>query len=234
MATDVAPPGPARPQTPEDELAAKLRGFGPIGILAILVVLAGNFLFPPLSALLALGWAQWSRTPWRELGFKRPPSWFGGAALGVALGVTLKLVMKAIVMPLLGADPVNHTYHYLAGNSAALPGMVLMLVVVAGFGEETLFRGYLFERLGRLFGRGAGGTLLTIALTSALFGIEHLSDQGVPGAQQATITGLITASIFARTRSLWMLMWLHTAFDLAAVWIIYSGREIQIAHWFFR
>src|SRR5438045_3499581 len=101
MVTDVAPPGPASPPTPEDELAAKLRGFGPVGILAILVVLAGNLLFAPLSALLALGWAQWSRTPWRELGFKRPRSWLGGAALGVALGVTLKFVMKAIVMPLL-------------------------------------------------------------------------------------------------------------------------------------
>jgi hypothetical protein len=53
-------------------------------------------------------------------------------------------------MPLLGADPVNATYHYLAGNPAALPGMLFSVVIGAGFGEETLFRGYLFERLRKL------------------------------------------------------------------------------------
>ena len=43
--------------------AAELRGFGPIGILAILVILAGNFLFSPLSAILVLAWVGLSRTP---------------------------------------------------------------------------------------------------------------------------------------------------------------------------
>ena len=28
------------------------------------------------------------------------------------------------------------------------------MIVGAGFGEETIFRGYLFERLGKLFGTG--------------------------------------------------------------------------------
>jgi hypothetical protein len=39
------PPRPA-----DDTLAADLRGFGPIGILAILGILAGNLLLPSLSA----------------------------------------------------------------------------------------------------------------------------------------------------------------------------------------
>ena len=36
------------------ELCFELRGFGPIGILSILIVLGGNFLFVPLSAILVL------------------------------------------------------------------------------------------------------------------------------------------------------------------------------------
>ena len=62
--------------------------------------------------------------------------------------------MKVIVVPLLGAPAINPAYHYLAGNRAALPGMVFTMIV-AGFAEETLFRGFLFERLGKLFGTGA-------------------------------------------------------------------------------
>jgi hypothetical protein len=55
--------------------SAELRRFGPIGILAILLILAGNLLFVPLSALLVLLWARLSETPWRDIGFVRPRSW---------------------------------------------------------------------------------------------------------------------------------------------------------------
>ena len=81
----------------------------------------------------------------------RPQSWVATAAIGITFGVAFKFLMKTIVMPLLGADPINHAYHYLAGNRAALPAMLFTVIVGAGFGEETVFRGYMFERLGRLF-----------------------------------------------------------------------------------
>jgi hypothetical protein len=50
--------------------------------------------------------------------------------------------MKALVMPLLGADPINHTYHYLVGNTAALPAF---MILSGGFGEETVDRGFLCD-----------------------------------------------------------------------------------------
>src|SRR5947209_4850406 len=103
------------------DYGAALRGFGPLGIVAIIVILAGNTLFIPLSAILVLVWAHWSRTPWREIGYVRPRNWMGSLAIGVALGVPFKLAMKIIVMPLLGANPINSAYHYLAGNQAAIP-----------------------------------------------------------------------------------------------------------------
>ncbi|HYY56760.1 MAG TPA: CPBP family intramembrane glutamic endopeptidase, partial [Pyrinomonadaceae bacterium] len=127
-----------------DRFAASLRGFGPLGILAILIILAGNSVIVPLSAVLVLVWARWSRTPWREIGFARPRNWIITLAVGLAFGCALKFLMKAIVMPLLGADPINRAYHYLAGNRAAIPAALFAMVVGAGFGEETLFRGYMF------------------------------------------------------------------------------------------
>jgi membrane protease YdiL (CAAX protease family) len=135
---------------PDDRFAAGLRGFGPLGILAMVVIAMGNLLFAPLSALLALAWTWRSHTPWREIGYVRPTSWMRGLLVGVVFGSALKLLMKAVVMPALGADPINQTYHYLAGNAAAIPGILFSVIVGAGFGEETLFRGYLFERLGFL------------------------------------------------------------------------------------
>ena len=102
----------------DDRVAAGLRGFGPLGILAILIILAANLVVAPLSAVLVLVWAWQSRTPWREIGYVRPDSWTGSLATGIAFGIAFKFLMKAIVMPLLGADPINQAYHYLVGNTA--------------------------------------------------------------------------------------------------------------------
>jgi membrane protease YdiL (CAAX protease family) len=105
-----------------------------------------------------------------------------------------------------------------------------MMIVTAGFGEETFFRGYLFERLGKLFGTGPGAKVLTVVITSVAFASLHYFDQGLAGAQQATITGLVFGTIFAFTGRLWTLMCAHTAFDLAALAIIYGGLESSVAH----
>src|SRR5436190_9122004 len=98
----------AEERSEQDRFAADLRGFGPLGLVAIAVILlpgntvrAGSLVLP-VSAMLVLAWRAASRTPWREIGYLRPRSWIGDMVLGVALGVTLKLLLKAVVMPLLG------------------------------------------------------------------------------------------------------------------------------------
>jgi len=217
-----------------DHLAAALRGFGPLGILAILVILAGNFVLPPLSAILVLVWVRWSETPWSEIGYVRPRSWMGAISIGIVFGVAFKLVMKTIVMPLLGAPPINPAYHYLAGNRAALPGILFVMVIVAGFGEETLFRGYMFERLGKLLGSSVVAKTSIVLLTSIVFGLEHYHEQGLPGAEQAIITGLVFGTIYAITRRIPTLMIGHAAFDVTAVAIIYWNVESDVAHFFFK
>ncbi len=218
---------------PDDELAAELRGFGPLGILSILIILAGNGLFVPLSALLVLAWVRLSRTPWRDIGYVRPRSWIGGLAVGIVFGVALKLAMKAVVMPLLGADPVNQAYHFVAGNPAAVPGMLYLIIAGAGFGEETVVRGWMFERLGRLLGRGTAAKAAIVLVTSAIFGAAHYPVQGVAGMQQAAIVGLVFGTIMARTGSIWMLMCAHVAFDLMALALIYWEWETDVARVFF-
>ncbi len=108
-----------------DRFAAALRGFGPAGIAAILVILAGNGLFVPLSAILVLAWAWRSGTPWHEIGYARPARWVRRLVAGIL------------------------------------------------FGEETVFRGYLFERLGKLFGCSLTARVSIVLLTSVWFGAAH-------------------------------------------------------------
>jgi membrane protease YdiL (CAAX protease family) len=228
------PPDTQATLSPGDPVADALRGFGPLGILAIVVILAGNGVFVPLSAVLVLVWAWRSRTPWREIGYVRPASWARTLAAGIALGIAFKFLMKAIVMPLLGADPVNQAFHYLAGNRAALPGILYAVVLGAGFGEETVFRGYLFERFGKLLGHGVWAKTLIVLITAGWFGIEHWPLQGLAGVQQATIFGLVFGTIFAVTGRIWMLMVAHAAFDVTAVAMIYWNVETAVARLIFK
>jgi len=215
-------------------LARSLRGFGPLWLLSFLLIVLGQGLIPGLGGALVLLWASVSRTPWSELGVGRPRSWAVTVVGGIAVGATLKLAMKALVMPLLGADPVNHAYNYLAGNRAAIPGFLFTIIVGAGFSEEMTFRGYLFERLGRLLGKTTPAKVAIVALTSLLFGAAHYSGQGVPGMEQATVVGVVFGALFAASGRLPLVMVTHVAFDLTAYALIYWGLETRVAHWFFR
>jgi len=223
-----------RSRAPSSGLADQLRGFGPLGLLALLVILAGNLLIVPLSAVLVLIWAGLSQTPWRALGFTSPKSWAGILAIGIPFGVALKFGMKAIVMPLFGAPAINAHYHYLVGNAGALPWALYAVIVGAGFGEETVFRGFFFERLRSLLGASRMALAATVLLTSALFALAHYHDQGVPGVEQAAVTGVIFGAVYGITGQLWLPMVVHAAFDVTAVALIYWNWESAVAHTLFR
>lgn len=226
-------PGSVTTEPTEARLAARLRGFGPLGILAILIILGGNFVITPLSAILVLIWVKISGTPWREIGYVRPRSWFKAIVFGILFGVALKFTMKAVVMPLFGAPPINQAYQFVTGNSAVIPYLIYTMIVTAGFGEETFYRGWMFERLGKLFGRSAAAKVIIVLITAGLFAAMHYPDQRLPGVEQAFVTGVVFGSIFAITERIFLLMIAHAAFDLTALWMIYYGLETRIAHLIF-
>ncbi len=222
-----------------DSFAAELRGFGPLGILAILIILftgnvfAGNMIALPIGAFLVLVWVRLSHTPWHEIGYARPKNWITTVIGSIVFGIAFKFLMKALVMPLFDADPINHTYHFLAGNKAMLPAATWAMLA-AGFGEETVFRGYLFERLSKLFGTGVRKKVLIVLITSILFGLAHYYNQGITGVEQAIITGLVFGTIFAVTRKIWFVILAHASFDLTALAIIYWNLETNVARLIFK
>jgi len=222
----------------EDRFAAALRGFGPVSIISMLIIfLTGNVFIGqvvlPVGGFLVLLWVLWSHTPWRDIGYIMPQNWFSTLAIGLMTGIIFKLIMKALVMPLFITDPINHAYHHLVGNRAMLPAAIWTMIVV-GFAEETVFRGYMFERFGKLFGPGVWAKTSIVLLTSLLFGWSHYKDQGFAGVVQATMVGLVFGSVFAITGRIWVLIISHAAFDLMALFIIYLNLESAVAHFIFK
>lgn len=220
-------PGRGTADPADDRVATALRGFGPIGIVFIIAVLLVG---PLLGASLVLVWAWRTKTPWRELGFVRPRSWVLTIVGGIVAGVALKLLMKAVVMPLLGAPPINPAYSYLNGNAAALPATFANVIITAGIGEEILWRGFFFERLRKLLGTTGRAKTVTVLITSTLFGLAHYVSQHWMGVEQAFIVGLMFGTYFVLARKIIPLMIAHAAFDVFAVLIVYYGWEERVAH----
>jgi membrane protease YdiL (CAAX protease family) len=76
-------------------------------------------------------------------------------------------------------------------------------------------------------------TSVTVLVTSALFGAAHLGEQGLAGAEQAAIVGLVVGTLVASTGQIWLPIVLHATFDVTAVAIIYWDLETRVSSWFF-
>jgi membrane protease YdiL (CAAX protease family) len=73
-----------------------------------------------------------------------------------------------------------------------------------------------------------------VLLNADVFGAVHYSDQGLPGVEQAVITGFVFGTIFAVTRRIWLVICAHAGFDLTALAIIYWNLVSDVAHLFFK
>ena len=136
----------------------------------------------------------------------RPRSWVGTLAVGIVVGAAFKLLMKAIVMPLLDA-PRSIRYHW-RETQRHYHGCYV-IIFAAGFGEETVFRGWMFERLANFSTQRVGQDTDCV---DHLFGLawNTILSRG-SRRPAATIVGLVFGTIFSITGRLPMLIIAHAA-----------------------
>jgi len=150
-----------------------------------------------------------------------------GLAVGTAAGLSL---FGFIYLALWSLGAV--TFQGYAGLSGI--GRALMMAIASAVGEEILFRGYAFERLGKLLGTSVAAKAFIVVVTAAWFGWAHYLSQGLSGVELAATVGAVWAAIFATTGRIFLLMAAHTAFDLTAYAMIYWNLETHVAHLIFK
>jgi membrane protease YdiL (CAAX protease family) len=211
-------------------LAAALRAMRPFGAIVAFLVFATVLLGPPLTALLVFVWVWLSRTPLSDIGFIRPKSWLAMLAVGVLSGIALKLAMKGVVLPYLGAPATAPILQELRGNFTGFLAQVPQMIILAGFAEEIVFRGFLINRLRTLMGSSFTSSALIVLITAGIFGPAHYVTQGYFGMVQGTIVGVIFATAYVLNgQRLWSLIIAHATFDVLAIWLIYAGLEERVA-----
>lgn len=169
-----------------------------------------------MALLIRRSWpAQWSRAELPGFGFTQPVNklCFPGA---IVLGFVALLLGGAITHLLAGHHPVHQDVAVMAGKVS--PDMrillALLVVCVAPFVEELVFRGVLLSGLASRM--RIGWAMLVSAI---VFGCVHLPDfkfawYPVPAL---ILLGLVLAWLRVRTRSLWPSIMLHAANNFFAV-----------------
>ena len=152
--------------------------------------------------------------PWRSLGASFDKRWLRDLIIGSVVGFTT--LALAVWIAIVGRG-LSFSLNRIA-PAAVLRSMIGsgMLLVVAAFAEEAMFRGYALQTLSR-----AKLAWLGVLLTLVLFGIAHVTNPNVvPGFTFANtcLAGLWFAVAYLRTRSLWLPLGLHWAWNWALGW----------------
>lgn len=96
--------------------------------------------------------------------------------------------------------------------------------ILAAFGEELCFRGFLLQRLARVLGGSQTAWIVALLVSSAFFGWGH-TEQGAAGWVQEGLSGLLLGVLFlACQRNLAVPIIAHGISNTLAFVLIYLGR----------
>jgi membrane protease YdiL (CAAX protease family) len=137
----------------------------------------------------------------------RDPHALGRLGLGLILGLLVFSIAVAIAA-MLGVYKVSGE-----GDTSGLLAALIASAIFPAVSEELLFRGILFRWIEEF-----GGSWLALLVTSALFGCAHLLNphaSPIAALGIAFEAGLMLGAAYMLTRSLWLPMGLHAAWNFA-------------------
>jgi membrane protease YdiL (CAAX protease family) len=186
--------------------------------------------FSKIPYLLVIGWIslRLRRLRWRDIGLRLYRGWARTLTLGVLFGALMETLELFVTQPLL----LRWLHHFpdlsdlndMVGNSKLLFIYIALAWVLAAFGEEMVWRGYLMNRVADLFRNAPVAWILSLVVTSVAFGFGHF-DQGMTGWIENTINGLLLGGLYLYFgRSLAVPIVAHGVTDTIDLIIIYLGK----------
>lgn len=194
-------------------------------VVAVIVVLLDLF----IPTLVILGMIVISLLIRREkitvLGFKKPKSWPILIAIAFISVVFLQLFDVGVVMPILNrltGTTIDYSgFSDLQGNLQRLLFLLVLGWTLAALGEEIVYRGYLQKLMGDLFGKNMLGVVLTIAISSLMFGMAHLA-QGLIGVIVTTIDAVFFSLLKRKfDNNLWATILAHGFYNSIGFVVFY-------------
>jgi membrane protease YdiL (CAAX protease family) len=203
-------------------------------VVFVMIVILDAVEFLPITQtiyLIPLIWLslKLQKDNFKSIGFKvgRIPLW-KSVAIGLILGIILELFAVYVTTPLLGqftgAEPDLTDFRGIEGNLKLLILYILLSWIIAAFGEEICFRGFLMDRFAKLFGNSRSAWILSLFVSSIIFGLGH-TEQGLTGWLQEGLSGLFLGIMFlAAGKNLTIPIVSHGVSNTLAFVLIYLGK----------
>lgn len=135
-----------------------------------------------------------------------------GFALAVVIGAAMTAQARGLdTAPAEKIEQAMKTVHgiKITPNTKCELSLFMLMSLTAGVWEELVYRGFLIWFLVPLVGLAGA-----VVISALIFGVGHLY-QGITGLVTTTIIGLAFAALYLFTASLWWLMVVHAAMDVA-------------------
>src|SRR6266478_1634025 len=185
--------------------------------------------FSKTPFLFVLGWIslRLRGQRWKDVGFTIAPNWpvllFVGLLVGLGMEALELFVTQPALTKVLGKGPDLSQLNSLIGNANKLVVALVLFWVVAAFGEELVYRGYLMNRIAGVLGGSNRAWIVSFILMIILFGLHHFS-QGVTGMSENIVDGAILGALYLATgRNLLAPIIAHGIQDTVDALLIYSG-----------
>lgn len=173
----------------------------PLAILSSLYTLAYTWAFMRLV----------DRKPLRSLGLWFRAGWFGDFAKGCGLAVLILAIIFAFSL-ITGSIRIEG-FARPAPATTSVPAYLLGAIIgffFVGLYEEVMFRGYVLQRLAERAGKAPA-----VIISSTIFALLHVFNPGSDpfGLFNTIIIGVLLSVLYFRTRSLWMPVGFHFAWN---------------------
>jgi CAAX protease family protein len=177
-----------------------------------------------------LGIWIWAGRPFAQLGLDWPIGMRGLAGfLAVALVIVAASLQLSSARTLTGEKLekalVKVKRIKIMARTERELSLFMLVAVNAGVWEELVYRGFLIWFLTPLL-----GVVGAVVLSAAIFGVGHIY-QGWRGVLTTGLVGLVFATLYALTASLWWLMVVHALIDiyggLVSYRLLQMGRAVH-------
>lgn len=204
----------------------------PISIILVILISATltyftgglGYFFGLFIALIIL-WA--GRFKWLYFGIGKP-NWSKSIVRALILAISIFILIDIFVQPFIeiyyGSIDLS-SFDGLRGNFVNYVVFILFMWVVAGFGEEFLYRGFFMKQFAIILGNTNRTWFISALVISTLFGIAHLY-QGISGVIAAGLAGFCLSLIFYKNReNLILAMLVHGFYDMIGITLIFLSKE---------
>jgi CAAX protease family protein len=196
-----------------------------IGLNAVYVPksLQSQFVFGAAAQLFIVGVA-WLLIRLRgerlaDIGLKKPENWWRTLMIGLVIAAVVFVLMYVSEKAGFRRDLTR--FKMVQGNLGLTVYGVFYAFLGAGFYEEFMFRGFLFQGFAMLFGGNRWAWIVANVVQAALFGAAHAYQNPLGMAITGTLALLMGFLVLASGRNLWPVIIGHGLYDASRFVLFY-------------